>query len=267
MTLRRMFISTLLTGWVAGLVFSLIQSLTITPIILEAETFEALLPHDHASHHHSATSPGVAGEQAWAPAQGVERAGFSILANIIAGMGYAALLLALMTQSQQQGFTQVDTKKGALWALGGFIAFFVAPGLGLPPEIPGIEAQPVQHRQAWWVMCVCCAGAGLLVLALAPLKGKLIGLAMLALPYIVSVPHSGGPNFVYPDAQTVLALTDLHRQFIVASALGNLIFWLVVGLSSAWLLNAWVLKRPGSQSSNYCSGGSGGQEDDGAFGA
>ena len=131
---------------------------------------------------------------------------------------------------------------GLLWGSAGFLAFFVAPGIGLPPEIPGIEAAAIENRQSWWMITTLCVGAGLLILAYAPLKFKVVSVALFALPYLLEVPHHQGPAFTYPDAEAVTALTQLHQQFIVASGATNLVFWLVLGLLCAWVLKNKVLK-------------------------
>ncbi|KEA63040.1 hypothetical protein ADIMK_2564 [Marinobacterium lacunae] len=42
-----------------------------------------------------------------------------------------------------------------------------------------------------------------------------------------------GPLFINEDPNAVLALSELHTQFIFASTLNNLVFWLVAGLMCA----------------------------------
>ena len=54
-----------------------------------------------------------------------------------------------------------------MWGLAGFAVFTIAPGLGLPPELPGVPAAPLLSRQIWWVTAVLATAAacsGLLVL-------------------------------------------------------------------------------------------------------
>ncbi len=92
-----------------------------------------------------------------------------------------------------------------------------------------------------------------MIIAFAPLKLKALGAVSLAIPYLVTIPHHQGPAFSHPDAEAVAALTRLHQEFIVASGLSNLAFWLVLGLTSAWLLNAWVLKGVDAESSGNLS--------------
>ncbi len=144
MIFRRIIYTALFVGCIAGLLLSAAQIITVNPILFAAEAFESEKPvnesvahlHDDGhSHHHG---------EGWAPEDGVERTGFTIFSNISAGIGFAAMLLALMSQVQCQGFTQLSVSKGVLWGLGGFVAVFVAPAIGLPPEIPGIEAAALE---------------------------------------------------------------------------------------------------------------------------
>lgn len=232
MVFRRIIFNALLIGIFAGFVLSIVQIITVNPIIFAAETYE--VDHDHAIHDHS--------EDAWAPGEGIERALFTIIANIFAGIGFASVLLALMSQLQLQGILKLTNRTGLIWGAAGFIAFFVAPGIGLPPEIPGVQATSIESRQIWWVVAVLGVGVGMLVLAYAPMKIKFIGALSIALPYVISIPHHDGPAFAHPDPSAVAALSALHQKFIIASGASNLLFWLVLGGVCAWVLNHRVLK-------------------------
>lgn len=238
MLFRKTILSALLVGLLAGVVLSLVQIMMVNPIIFEAETFE--MPDTHSHGHHE--SGGHHSHEEWAPEDGSERTFYTIISNISAGIGFAAIILALMSQLQLFGVTRTNVFKGLLWGVAGFIAFFVAPGLGVPPEIPGIEAAPIEHRQLWWLLTVCCAGIGLLILAFASIKVKALGLFLLTAPYLVPIPHSHGPLFTHPNPDAVASLTSLHEQFVLYSGISNFIFWVVLGSISAWLLNRWILQ-------------------------
>lgn len=114
----------------------------------------------------------------------------------------------------------------------GFLAVFVAPSLGLPPEVPGSAAAPLEARQLWWVFTVLMVVAGLGLVGLARGWMKLAGIPLLAIPYLF-VPAHEGPLFSHPDPQAVAALTELHQQFIWATGVTNLVFWLLAGVLSA----------------------------------
>lgn len=249
MIFRNIIFSACLVGLMVGVLLTVAQSLGVTPIIYAAEVYEVAdtsvsetvseaegAGHGHASgdHHHES--------EAWAPEDGIERTFYSFVSNVLAGIGFAAVLLALMSQLQVMGVTRVSPLKGLVWGLAGFAVFFAVPGIGLPPEIPGVEAAAVAHRQGWWLFAAVGSGVGLATLAFAPKWFKLLGVLAVALPFLVGAPAHPGPEFSHPDADAVAALTELHHQFIVASGLANLLFWLALGVLSAWLLNRFILK-------------------------
>ena len=200
MLFRRIILNAIFAGIAGGLLLSLVQVLTVNPIIFAAEAHEMAgtevaashaleaVPEPASNHHGDSHSDSHShSHDAWAPADGTERTAYTIFANIFVGIGFAAVLLSIMTQIQVQGIAQLTVAKGFLWGLGGFMAFFVAPGIGIPPEIPGMMAAPLEHRQLWWMLAVLGMGFGLLILAFTPLRWKITGVAAIALPYVVSI--------------------------------------------------------------------------------
>ena len=116
-------------------------------------------------------------------------------------------------------------RHGAVWGLAGFAVFTLAPGLGLPPELPAMPAAEFAGRQAWWLATVVATAAGL---ALIALKGgfawSLAGLALIALPHLVGAPE--------PPAHESPVPADLHRRFVIAAMVTSLIFWVVLGAAA-----------------------------------
>ncbi|OZG72696.1 hypothetical protein BTA51_14300 [Hahella sp. CCB-MM4] len=204
--------------------------------------------HEHGTsenhNHQQAATEGHSHEhdsEAWAPEDGAERTLYTLVSNILASIGFSALLLSLMAQAQAMGITNINISRGAAWGIAGFIVCFAAPGIGLPPEIPGIEAAPLEYRQEWWLLAVVASATGLAVLAFSPIKYKALGLLAIAVPYVIGAPQHQGPEFGHPDANAVAALSSLHHDFIIASSVANLIFWVAMGILSAWVLKRWVL--------------------------
>jgi len=229
---RRIVFGSLFVGLIAGVLLSFSQLSFVNPIIFAAESHE--VAHDHSAHDHSA--------EAWAPEEGSERTFYTILANVLAGIGFSAVLLALMSQLSIFGITTVDIRKGLLWGLGGFTAVFVFPAMGLPPEIPGVNAAPVEHRQIWWALTVLCTTVSLLLLAYGRLTFKVTAIFLAICPYVFYIPHHDGALFNHPDPAAVDMLTSLHQQFLYASGASNFIFWVVLGVVSSWVVNRWVLR-------------------------
>lgn len=72
---------------------------------------------------------------------------------------------------------------GMCWGAAGFVVFGVAPGLGLPPELPGMVAATLSKRQVWWVFTVACTFA-----ALGLLMAGALALARLYIPGAIVLP-------------------------------------------------------------------------------
>ena len=246
MIFTRIIYSAILIGIVAGALLSVMQLVSLNPIILAAEAYESSPEnssehnsghsHDNADGHHDDDHAA----QAWSSVDGFERTAYSFLANILISTGFAAVLLALMVQFRIADGGRISWSQGGLWGLAGFAAIFFAPALGLPPEIPGLEAAALPNRQLWWVFTVASVGIGLGILAFALNKLKITGLLFLAMPYLVGAPHGDGPAFNHVDSEIVAALEKLHQQFIIASTGTNLVFWLLLGLACSYVFNRWL---------------------------
>lgn len=219
-----------LAGLVAGLVMTGLQTFFTVPLILQAETYEnAGGGHDHAAaaenHEHDHDAAGGAHEHdadAWMPADGAERTFFTALANIVTGIGFALLLVAV---SEIAGGI-ATWRAGLVWGFAGFAVFTLAPGLGLPPELPGMPAADLLPRQAWWIATVAATAVGLALIAFrtAPWLA-ILGVALIVAPHIVGAPQPASHDTAVP--------ADLHHRFVVAATLTNLVFWLVLGAAVA----------------------------------
>jgi cobalt transporter subunit CbtA len=241
----RIIYSAILVGFVAGVLLTSLQIASLNPIIFAAERYA----HDttqtstgsddgHSGHDHEHDGA------AWAPADGLERTAYTLLANIFASTGFAAMLLALMCLFRLTHKSSISWSQGCLWGLAGFSALFLAPAIGLPPEIPGMTAAAVEHRQIWWALCALSVAIGLGIIAFAPLRIKTLGILFLIIPYIVGAPQVDGPPFRHPDPSAVQALVELHQQFVVFSAISNLVFWLALGLACRFAFNRWFKNIP-----------------------
>ena len=232
MIFSRIIYSAILIGMVTGVLLTLMQLASLTPIIQAAEHYE----QTSSDHHDAADAATHSHESAWTPADGFERSAFTFIANILASTGFAAILLALMVQSRAGG-GRISWSQGSLWGLAGFSVIFLAPALGLPPEIPGVEAAPVAHRQLWWLLTVISVAIGLGIIAFTINKLKALGLIFLAMPYLVGAPHNDAANFA--DAEVAAILQSLQQKFILLSAGTNLLFWLLLALVCTYVFNRW----------------------------
>ena len=212
---RNVVLAAALTGLVVGLVLTAIQAFSTVPLILEAETYEvaeaAATPAAGApAHEHE--------EEAWAPADGFPRFAFTLLANIVTGIGYALILIV----AAELAGGIAGWRQGLLWGLAGFVVFTVAPGLGLPPELPGMPAGPLDARQVWWIATAAATAGGLALLFLRrSLPAAAIGLALIVLPHLVGAPK--------PDSFATDVPEGLHHDFVVAVVVSSLVFWSLLG--------------------------------------
>lgn len=236
MIFSRIIFSAVLIGLVTGSLMTAMQIVSVNPIIFAAETYEIVAYDRRMQDQDESDDHG----KAWAPEDGAERTAYTLLANISAGIGFSAILLALMSQFQPSKYSQLGWMQGSLWGLAGFSAIFLAPGIGLPPEIPGIEAAPIHNRQLWWVFTVISVSIGLGILAFTVIRVKAIGLIFLAMPYIIGAPGTDGAEFSHPDPAAASALIQLQEQFIVASGITNLVFWLISGIICTCVFNRWL---------------------------
>jgi len=218
---RKIFYVALLAGLGAGLFVTVIHEVATVPVILEAETLEkagdAAPAADQATTVESAEHQHEA--EAWEPTDGFERSAFTVLADILTGVGFALLLVA----AYALWGGEMDWRKGLYWGLAGFATFTLAPGLGLPPEVPGTEAAPLLDRQLWWVVTVLATGGGLaLVFFARQALWVIAGIVLIVLPHAYGAPQ--------PTEYKGLAPASVAHQFIVAVVITSLLFWLALGM-------------------------------------
>jgi cobalt transporter subunit CbtA len=260
---REIFLSASIAGLLAALILTLLQMVWVTPLILHAETYEdapASAPiaalqaapaagtdaHEHPEaahermhnhdqyattaihehdHHHDADD--------WKPTDGIQRTLFTLTSNVVMGVAYALLLIGVYTVWRRpQGLAQ-----GLLFGLAGFAVFFAAPGLGLPPELPGTEVAALAARQQWWIGTAVATALGLALLFVQRnglLRGA--GVLLLVAPHLLGAPHLA--------TETSLAPAELQTHFRLATAACNAVFWLLLGTISAVSLQKLSAPQP-----------------------
>lgn len=225
-----------IAGFVAGIAMTVMQVGTTVPLILEAETYENAgggghahgdAGHEHeeaGSHDHEAAAAEGGEDEAWMPADGFERTAFTVLANVVTGIGFGLVLVA---SSEFAGGIR-DWRQGIFWGFAGFAVFTLAPGLGLPPELPGMPAAELLPRQIWWIATVTATAVGLALLAYGrtPLLG-LLAVALIVAPHITGAPQPASHETAVPHG--------LHHSFVVSVTLTNLVFWVILGAAVGFL--------------------------------
>lgn len=209
-TFRELVIAALWTGLLAGLLLTAVQQIQVIPTLLQAETYEeaAIVSNMENSHEH----------HEWQPENGLERTFFTAAANIGLGIGFALLIGSIMCLKSRPANWRI----GLLWGLAGYLTFFVAPSLGLPPEVPGATAAKLADRQNWWLITVFDTGFGLSLLAFALTRtNKFFGAVLLVAPHLMDAPKPEVPGSAAP--------VELAQSFINATVFANAIFWLAIG--------------------------------------
>src|SRR5436309_307516 len=101
--------------------------------------------------------------------------------------------------------------------------------LSLPPELPGMQAAPLQARQLWWALTVACGAGGLAMLCLVRAKWRVLGLGLLVLPFAVGAPQHQGSPFAGLGAEAAAQMELLAGRFAVATTLASALQWLLLG--------------------------------------
>ncbi|MEC9453575.1 MAG: CbtA family protein [Pseudomonadota bacterium] len=226
--LGRILLPAVISGVIAGAFFTSLQYIEVIPLIYEAETYETTEAAGRSlSDTHGADSQDAHDGEAWAPDDGLARAGMTLLANIVAAIGFGLLLSVSFVLLSARGRTVVG-RTGLLWGLAGFGIFNLAPAFGLPPELPGSEAAALEGRQGWWILTVVLTALGLGLIAFArPVYVRVLGVIPLVVPHVIGAPapaHHGG-----------LAPEEMAERYIYASLVTSAAFWLALGALTAFV--------------------------------
>jgi cobalt transporter subunit CbtA len=228
---RAIVFSSVVAGFVVGALVTVIQQFGTVPLILKAEVFEkAAEPRDHEAAR--AASPGAVAAahshaehehaaEHWEPRDGLERNAYTAAANVLTAIGFALLLAAIFAM-RSSNTPSPSWHEGLMWGLAGFTVFTIAPGLGLPPELPGVPVAPLLPRQIWWVLAALTTAGGLgLIFLRRSVPASIAGLILIILPHVI-----GAPELQHVETNVP---TSLSHQFVVAVTLTSLVFWFTLG--------------------------------------
>ena len=228
---RSIVFSSVIAGFIVGVIVTMIQQFGTVPLILKAEVFEraaeahqgtpaaggpqeAVASHSHSDHEHAA--------EAWEPRDGFERNAYTAAANVLTAIGFALVLAGFFSVRSGTTGENVSWHEGLIWGLAGFVVFTIAPGLGLPPELPGVPAAPLLPRQIWWTVAALATAAGLGLIAFRrSVPASIAGLILIMLPHLI-----GAPELEHVETNVP---SSLSHQFVVAVTLTSLVFWSALG--------------------------------------
>ena len=228
-----------LAGIFSGLLLSALQQIEMAPLLRAAEVREDAAAAASVASSAAVHAPGSAGatpehlhaagapsHRAWAPGTSGVRLLSTGVANIVLATGFALMLGALFALRGTRGW-----RTGLASGVAGYLVFFVAPSLGLPPELPGSESAPLPARELWWSATVAASAAGLALIAFGKrLPLRVLGALLLVAPHVIGAPQHSPRAAIHP-AEAVTA-------FISATFIVNAAFWLVLGGFSGLLARA-----------------------------
>ena len=254
--ISKAFMTVIFTGFIAGIIVTGVQMLKVTPLILQAETYELdelAVNHFHATsgieHEHNLNGVTLDNhlqfkdvhdvkivastdlEESWMPKDGMERSFFTMVSNIITAIAFSLMLVAVYLLRGKP----VNYFSGLLWGAAGFCVFSGSPALGLPPELPGMTAAALESRQIWWAGTVIATATGIgLLIESKTILLKFIAAVLIAVPHIIGAPH--------PHVFESNVPAELSAQFAVASLLTSVFFWMVLGAVSGYFYQKLVLE-------------------------
>lgn len=246
----------LLAGFVAGILVTGAQMLKVTPLILQAEKFEVgteVLPHTHQqseiTHEHElnvvALNVHVSmkdahaveavsvdhSDEGWLPEDGAERTFYTGISNIVTGIAFSLMLVAVYLLRGKP----VNMNSGLLWGAAGFLIFSGSPALGLPPELPGMTAAALDARQTWWIGTVIATAIGIGLLSeTKTILPKIAAVLLMASPHLIGAPH---PLLFESNVPA-----EISAQFAIASLFTSAFFWMVLGASTGYFYQKLVPK-------------------------
>ena len=207
---QKIVVSALIAGFGAGIVHALLQFVFIQPLLIHAELFElGPLPGlDAVTVPHGVFDP--------------LREALNVVFAVLVYTGYALVLLAVMSFAEERGHT-ITARNGLIWGIAGFVTMHLAPAFGLAPDMPGLNAAPVEPRQVWWFGTAAATGIGLWLIAFGR-NWAMWGAAiiLIAAPHIIGAP--------LPLMLSNIAPPELAANFAARTLGLALVVWTTLGL-------------------------------------
>jgi len=225
---QKIFLSAIFAGLLSGVFISGIHQITTVPLIQQAEKYETgeIKKAAHRPHttpqlilvHGTAHKDGADDNNSWAPKDGLERTGWTILTTVLTSIGFALLLTSGYALSKQT----ITGRQGVIWGIAGFAALILAPALGLPPELPGSYAAALTDRQIWWLGTALFTSAGIALMVFSNRAiYALIGICFILIPQALGAPH--------PDQFASPVPAELGGHFATASLTASFLLWTTLG--------------------------------------
>ena len=186
---QKLLISSLVTGFIVGILITFFHLLLIQPMIDQAEFYESLSSVEtiniHEDHHHN-EEVHHHNEEVGAHIFGydLERTIFSFIANILIATGFSFFFASTLTLINYS----LDYKRILLIGFFGFLSFCLLPSISISPQPPGTLQADIMLRQFLWLLTASFSVIGLgLFVYKKEIKWRIINFVMLIIPHIVII--------------------------------------------------------------------------------
>lgn len=236
----------LLTALLVGSVQFGVQQWQALPILRAAEVLESGKASQPHAHEHA---PGAGHDHGDAGAHDhlLDRDAWTWVANVLHGFSLALLMFAVMGWWIWRRGSAVSTFRLALAvAAAGLLSLHLWPALGLPAELPGMEAAGLEGRQGWWLLAAasaalaCAALAGLATGHLATHWRWLAALLLLAVPFLVGAPPPPADPLAGFGVEARAQLQALEQEFIRATHWISVSFWISLAVIGGAVFGRWI---------------------------
>ncbi|MEO5862417.1 MAG: CbtA family protein [Burkholderiales bacterium] len=221
---RHIVLSAVISGWITGMLITLVQQFTTGPLIAQAEIYEQRGEKPAEKNTVAEVAAGAPHDQdaeLWKPKNSFERTFYTGVTTVLVAIGYALLLGACLSQMRTASW-----RTGLALGVAGFLVFQLAPALGLPPEPPGAPYADLVARQLWWVGTAIATASALGAWFYTRSNSKAIwipvGIVLILLPHVIGVPQA-------LERQVSIVPHELSQRFALAALITTAAFWLALG--------------------------------------
>ncbi|MEP3437857.1 MAG: CbtA family protein [Hoeflea sp.] len=222
----RLLLAALAAGLIAGMAMTPAQYLKTIPLIMQAETYE----NGEVAHTHDGTETAEASSHSHGAETssddsmlGFGRFWDTVLANLVAGAGFALMLAAVaLLMGVEFPVGRDGVMRGLLLGVAAWFCVQLAPSMSLPPAVPGFPYADLGDRQGWWMITVAMSAVGVWCIVMRPeWLVKAVGVAIIVAPHVWGSPV---PEDLSSEVPAYLA-----SAYAAASLATTLFFWLLLG--------------------------------------
>lgn len=239
----------LVSALVAGSFCTGVQQAQAIKLIIDAEAYE--VEEVPAVGTVIDTPVAAAAEpEEWFPDDGAPRHMCTFVSNVAVMWGYSLILLGIfVARNQPVGSIKAthDLRAtlwgGTCWGCCGFVVFGLAPGLQLPPELPGMVAAELTKRQGCWAFTAAFTFLGLSLVYLGKLTWGREALAYFAGIVFLILPHIlGSPDYDHMAGAVDRPPPELAAQFTIAALVAQALSWIFLGMVTSIGFNQYFMR-------------------------